>query len=279
MTRPVEEKAAAIVGGVDRRVVFLICAEKCFLITPTVVFDPSADDDGHRRVRCSAGLDVGEVNPAVFRVVGMHGDIEETAVLFHVNRGEAGDRCRVELAVRDDAEAADALGHEHPAVGQKCDAPRRLETGHHSLEAKRVALARDRELGRWRGNRDATAQKFIALPLQVGDETVDFFLRKDAAKRRHAGLRPTVGDTAPNVGLSSAMVPKIVEEVGRRDAREVSAVTIHADLGDDFFGSAGRRGRCGGEGRGDEQRRAGDEGAEGAAEKGGDRKRHGVGGG
>ena len=87
MTGPVEEKAAAIVGGVERRVVFLIRAEKRFLINPTVVFDPSADDDGHRCVRRSSGFDVGEVNPAVFRVVGMHGDIEETAILFHVNRG------------------------------------------------------------------------------------------------------------------------------------------------------------------------------------------------
>lgn len=82
MTRPVEEKAAAIVRGVERRVVFLIRAEKCFLITPTVVFDPSADDDGHRRVRRSAGFDVGEVNPAVFRVVGMHGDIERPPSCF-----------------------------------------------------------------------------------------------------------------------------------------------------------------------------------------------------
>lgn len=102
-----------------------------------------------------------------------------------------------------------------------------------------MALARDRELGRWSGNLDATGRKFIALPLQVGDEAVDFFLGKDAPKRRHTGLRPTVGDAAPNVGFSPAMVPKIVEQVGRRDAGEVSAVTIHADLGDDFSGARG----------------------------------------
>src|SRR6185436_13406966 len=71
----VPEKAAAIVARVGE-VIFLRRAEDQFFVGPRAVANASAHDDGHAGGGIFAGLGVGEVEPAVLRVVGMGDEIE-----------------------------------------------------------------------------------------------------------------------------------------------------------------------------------------------------------
>ena len=171
----------------------------------------------------------------------MHRHIEETAVLFHVNLRQAADRPGIEFSLDDEAQPADALGYEQIAIGQKREAPRRIEPGHDGFEAKRVALRRKRELGGRSRQRDAAGEILGAFAQHMGDQSVDFRFGQHPAKGGHAGLRPTVDDAAPNIGRAAAVIPKEVQEVRGRDAGQARAVAIHTDLGDDFLRRPGRR--------------------------------------
>ena len=246
MARPVEEKPAPVVRRVKRRIVLLVRPENRLLLDPAVVLDPTADHHGHRRVRRGARLDVGQIHPAVFRVVRMHGDIEQTAVLFDVNLRQTADRPGIKFSLNDEAQPPDAFGHEQVAVRQKRKAPRRLEPGNDGFEAKRVALRRERELGGRRRERDAAGEILGAFAQHMGDQPVDFRFGQHPAKGGHAGLRPTVGNAASHVRRTAAVIPKKVEEVRGRDAGEPRAVAIHADLGDDLLRRTGRRQGLGG---------------------------------
>ena len=64
--------------------------------------------------------------------------VEQAAVLFDEDLGEAGDRRGEEPAVFNDAEATGALGDEDAAVGKEGETPRAFETFDEGFDTKRV---------------------------------------------------------------------------------------------------------------------------------------------
>ena len=150
----VEDEARSVVR-VRRAVELGLRAEDDLLLGPLVVLvDLAADDDRHRRRigrtatasatlrggcrrgrRCridrrggrrrEAGqrLGIGEIDPAVARVLRVDLDVEHPAVLLLPDLGRTFHRVRQQGALVDDAKAARTLGDEQPAVRQERQGP------------------------------------------------------------------------------------------------------------------------------------------------------------
>ena len=85
--------------------------------------EPAAGDRGGRIV-IVVGARIGEVDQAVLREAGVQHHVEQPALAIVPHLGHARDRLGHEPAVRDDAEPAGALRHQHPPVGQEGEDPR-----------------------------------------------------------------------------------------------------------------------------------------------------------
>ena len=111
--------------------------------------EPAAGDRGGRIV-IVVGARIGEVDQAVLREAGVQRHVEQPALAIVPHLGHARDRLGHEPAVRDDAEPAGALRHQHPPVGQEGEAPGVLQPVHHldQMETVLGALERAEPLGR-----------------------------------------------------------------------------------------------------------------------------------
>jgi hypothetical protein len=66
---------------------------------------------------------IGQIDEAVAREIRMQDDVHQSLQPAGADLGHAGDRLRIEHAVTDDSQIADALGDQHVAVRQECDRP------------------------------------------------------------------------------------------------------------------------------------------------------------
>ena len=137
MAGPVEADASTR-GHVGGRVVErLVDLEDGLLVRPRSVAQPAADKLGHRRWSAStlggavfAAVAVAEIDPAVVRVVGMQGHVENPAVAVlkraelygaAVPDGRTGHQLRLLAGGGDDREPAHLLGEQDAAIRQGGD--------------------------------------------------------------------------------------------------------------------------------------------------------------
>ena len=120
--------------------------------------------------------------------------------------------------------AADsALGDEHAAVGQKRDAPWRVEVLGHDFHTHRLLLAFHHRAVQSDDERGARSQD-AALRSHVLRELPDLFVTQ-ALERRHGGIRDAIANRVGNSLVGRRCEPLLIEQAGRAAAGQVRAVT------------------------------------------------------
>src|SRR5688572_14479659 len=121
--RTVEDKTRAEVISATS---FWLLAEYDLHVLQATAVQSAARDFGANAV--AAACRIREVDQAVLGETRMRCDVEQAALAVLRDLRQPGYRLRIELPVLDDTQPPGTLGHQHPSVGKKCEAPGMIET-------------------------------------------------------------------------------------------------------------------------------------------------------
>ena len=208
----------------------------------------------------------GEIEPAIFRVIGMGNDVEKSGLPAGVDGGHATQGTICEFAVLDEVEVAAFLSDDGLGGREKGERPRFFESSHPGVELIGVKLTLRRH-----GFGGLDELGFFAASLgadlaNVDNHRTDFLVRKRVAPGGHALVGKPVAYAFSEALVVAAVGPDVVEHRWGHGAFEVFTVTVSAKELKALGHGAGADG-LGGEAWGRQREGAGGEGEERAKEE------------
>ncbi len=175
-----------------------------------VAGEPTARHFGAHAVRPAGG--VGNVDHAVLRELRMQHHIHQPALPVHRDFRQPGDRLRVELVVRDQAQPPGFLRDEHASVRKEGERPGLLQTAHEFHYAKRMLLGLDGlGYGKLHGERAGQQHK---------DGFHELIMAEDRRRFRHARLgRDVERDQVTAARLCAPSAEHFLQRPARRGLR------------------------------------------------------------
>ncbi len=256
MPLAVEQEARAVMVGAGAVGIFRRL-EQHLLLDPFIGgIDLTAHDPGHgggreigRLVLARLHLiarrhgGIGEINPAVLRVIGMQRDIQHAAVLAHEHGGRALHGLGQLAGLVQEADAPGALGEDHAAVRQEGEAPGLVQPFGQRLHLEGGLLG----LHHLAGDVRDSAQLAIEVArhdAQIGRHLRDF-IRRQQSLEAVIGER-TIADRLHDLRIAvAAQIGLGQEALGLGAGLQGLAMTARAGGGVDFesAGLAQRRHR------------------------------------
>ncbi len=270
ITLAIEGDAAAEVDAAGFNVVLRFALVNCLLVDEGAVFDFAANDARETdfgAVSVLLGIAEGEIEPAVFCVIRMSNDVEQTGLAAGVDGRHAAQGAIGEFAVFDEIEVASFFGDHGLGGREEGERPGFFESADPGVELVGVELTLRRH-----GIGGFDELSFFAGGLgaefaDVDDHRADFFIGNRGAPRGHTFVGKAGTDAFSEALVVAAVGPDVVEHRGGHSALEIFAVAVGAKeleaLGDGACADG-----LGGEARGRQRGGDGGEGEERAKEVG-----------